>query len=98
MNQRLRMEGFLKVCGTPGKVFTHQVKEYPLPNQLCYLPCHPRHMHWSWLAIILLWKGHRPWSRRRVSVIYFTTWLQRLSPQCLPPAQGNREILGEGGI
>ena len=43
------MEGFLKVCGTPDKVFTHQVKEYPLPNQLCYLPCNPCHMHWSWL-------------------------------------------------
>ena len=22
-------------------------------------------MHCSWLAAILLWKGHRPWSRRR---------------------------------
>ena len=38
MKQRLRMEVFLKVCGTPGKVFTHQAKEYPLPSQLCYLP------------------------------------------------------------
>lgn len=34
MKQRLRVEGFLKVCGTPSKVFTHQAKEYPLPNQL----------------------------------------------------------------
>lgn len=73
-------------------------KPRSIPSPVSYVICPETPAPCTVLGLLPSCSGKvtDPGAGEGVSVIYFTTWLQRLSPQCLPPAQGNREISGFG--